>query len=200
MNKLLALAALAALPSCTFHVYLHQDPPPASPGASQSQAVHAEAIATPGSVSGIVLDADGSPVLARVAVVRASGSHARTSNEDGSFHFEGIDWPESVLHVSTEDGRVGIVPFVRTGTTGIQVRVRPGASVSIELRGEQALRCAVFQSDMRLEDFTLRPGSAARVVVPPGETRIQVYSGDSIRSEQTIRLAVGEQAAIAMES
>jgi hypothetical protein len=146
-------------------------------------------------VRGTVRDSDGRPVRATVAAV-ANGSKSVTTDQDGGFALADVPFDEFVLHASTEDGRVAIRTGIRCGMA-VDLVVAPGASMTLRLAGRDTIRCALFQGEVRFEDFTLRSGHDARVVVPPGEIRLELYDHASTALERTVRMETGGHEEIA---
>lgn len=187
----LVLAVLVA-PACVVHIHVHE-----APRQTAAVAEHAPHSGHPtphdGSehVRGVVVDAQGRRVKARVAVVGKSGSYSSWSNDSGEFEVPSGSWPEAVIHANTEDGQVA-VQRVKRGESDLRLQLRPGSTLSIDLAAPQAVRCAVFAGELRIEDFTLRPGETAQVVVPSGAVRVQPYEGDRIHEERTLELATGD--------
>lgn len=126
-----------------------------------------EAFLDPPYVRGIVVDEDGSPVKARVAVVRENGSNSTTTT--GNFALPAPKLGSATLTATTEDGQIAW----KTITAGDEgpfalIAKQPGAFLELELRGGEDARVAVFQGDVRLHDLTLRPHKAQTLVVPVG--------------------------------
>jgi len=192
MRNLIALPALALLGACVFHVHVHEtrSAAPQVPGPRPAE-ITPIVPAPAGSVSGIVHGPDHKPVRARVAAVGDSGSVSTGTDEHGFFELADLHWDEIVLHASTDDGRLAVKP-VRTGTAVHVLVVRPASRLTVRFDGDADIRCALFQGSLRVEDFTLRPGQASRVVVPPGDVRVIVYRGDDTVAEQRVRVKAGE--------
>jgi hypothetical protein len=188
MKRVLLFPVVASLTSCVLHLHVHEAPKPGTPVASQAP----EATVPNDSIAGVVLDEQGDPIRARVAAVFPSGSLAVGTDDEGRFELSGLPSTDLVLHASTVDDRVSVRTQVTLGERGIELVVRPAAAVSIDLQEGEGIRCAIIRDGVRLEDFTLRPGKAQRVVVPPGEILIRIYEGDRVRSERTVRVDVGE--------
>lgn len=198
MSKVLGLFISLSLASCTLHVHIHEATKEGVPAAAvPSELAHPRGEA--GTVSGRVVDERGSPVQARVAAVGESGSISLGTDEDGTFEITGIHWKQVTLHASTKSGLVGFRPRVNPGTAGLDLIVRPGATVTIERSAPEDIRCAVFQQGVRIEDFTLRSGERIRVAVPAGEIQVQIYEGSSILGDATVALDAGSDRRIAFD-
>lgn len=180
------------LPACTFHIHVHEAP--RAPLAVEARSATGREGSVVNEVRGLVVDADGRPAHALVALVGEGGSWSMGTNSDGRFAFEDVpQWPR-IVHVTTEDGRVAIAPIAR----GAESRfvLQPGAMLALELSGRANARCAVFSGELRIEDFTLREGKPASVVVPIGDTRVHVYDGLRVLSERAVHLAAGETSSV----
>jgi len=145
---------------------------------------------TSGTITGVVVDDRGRPVRARVAIVSQSGSVSDSTDDRGEFRLH-TDGQDLVLHASTQDGRVAI-RAVNAGASDIELRVTQGGTILVDLAGPNDARCAVFADDVRIEDFTLRPGKPATVVVPAGDLLLHVYGQDDARQaiHQDVRVHV----------
>jgi hypothetical protein len=187
MQRILSALVLVPLASCAIDVYVHDERQPAT---SSPSAAHPAAVPT--TVSGVVHDASGRPVRAHVAAVGASGSISCGTDESGRFELANIAWREFGLSASTSDGQFGAVAGVPRDVHGIELTVRPGATLSIRVDGLASTRCALFQNGTRFEDFTARSGQPASVVVPPGEILVRLYDADTVHAERTTRLEVGD--------
>ena len=190
--KPLATLLVLLTPACVVHLHVHESreagpKPEAAQETSDGCAVR-----------GIVVDGQGRPIRARVAAVGAAGSVSTDTDAEGRFELSGIASDPFVLHASTNDDQVAVAPDVQDGASGVQLVVAPAAAVTLRLDGDSTSRCAVFQRDVRVEDFTLRPGVPYRVVLPAGDLRIQLYEGKEIRGQRDVRLGVGEHAEIAL--
>lgn len=200
----LALAAICGLvPSCVFHVHVHEAPREAQLAAGAPQAgSHAEpgpSEQVPNTVSGVVLDADGKPAEARVALVSSGGSFSTWTDPEGRFDLEAFaERSELAVHASTTDGRVAVQRVPARGEP-LRLVLQPGATLTVDLAATEDARCAIFRGDVRLEDFTLRAGESSRVVVPPGPIRVRLYQGDRIRVERETVVAQGETPSMRFE-
>ena len=197
MKSLAFLLACSLLPSCAIHVHVHEASEPVA-AASQGHAhtsSHNEA-----RITGIVRDTEGAAVEARVALVGAQGggSNTMTTQPDGRFALPEIRSPELALHASTEDGRAAVVRS-HPGARDVELVVRPGATLVIELAGREKARLAVFADGLRIEDFTLKQGDPATLVVPPGEVRLQLYDRDTVFVEREVSAAAGSRVKLRME-
>jgi len=139
-----------------------------------------------------VLDVQGRPVRARVAAIGPSGSMSCATDEKGRFGLTGLWWPEFALHVSTDDDRLAVQSGVCVGTKDLRLVPEPAAVATIHVDGAGTSRCALFHDGVRVEDFTLHAGKPARVVLPAGDIRVQIYEGDKILNESRFHLEVGE--------
>ena len=187
MQRILSALVLVPLASCALDVYVHdaREPAPAT-----APATH-ERTAT-GTLSGVVRNASGKPVRAHVAAVGVSGSISCGTDDTGLFELTNIVWPEFALTASTNDGQFAVLEGVGRDAHGIELVVRPAATLSIRVEGAASTRCAVFQNGLRFEDFTAHPGELAHVVVPAGELVVRLYNGDTIHAERTTRVEVGD--------
>jgi hypothetical protein len=145
------------------------------------------------SASGVVRDADGRPVRARVAAVGDSGSYSTGTSDDGAFALDGAHWPVFVLHASTDDDRVAILADVRAGSGGLELVVAPAGAIVVHADAPRDVRCALFRDGVRFEDFTLRSGNPARVVVPVGAVRVELYEPEGALAEREVEVALGEE-------
>jgi hypothetical protein len=189
--KSIAIMLLACpLSACVVHLHIHEAPKPAeAPAASASQE---------GLVSGVVLDAQHRPVGAHVSAVDAGGSSSVATDQMGRFAIPTYASTSIVVHASTADGRVA-VQSARTGARDLELVLGPGTTLVIDLAGGEHARCAVFQGALRIEDFTLRAGKPASVVVPPGALRVQIYEGDQVLGEQSLSAAEGLTKAVSFK-
>src|SRR5690349_4501368 len=185
----LLLAQLAA--SCTLHVHIHEAPAPA--------------VAQPASrwertVRGVVRDSSGAGVRAYIAAVRAEGggSNSTGTASDGRFALPEPGTPDFVLHASTEDGRVATARS-QPNDGEFELVLAPGATFVIELEGREKARCAVFAGGLRIEDFTLKAGTPARVVVPEGEQRVRIYEDSTVLQERHFSVPAGHTEEIRMQ-
>jgi hypothetical protein len=199
MKLVACLLASSLLSACTIHVHVHDDAERESAAARHAghlatQAQHgSQARATDDrTIGGVVHGADGAPVHARIAVVGKGGSMSTWTDKQGRFSFSELHWPEFALHASTEDGRIAVAP-AHPGEH-VELVLAPGGTLEIDLDGMEKTRCAVFSGDLRVEDFTLKSYSTVRVVVPAGDVRVELYSGDTTYEERTVRVARGETA------
>lgn len=142
---------------------------------------------------GVVVDVNGEPVAARVAAVGATGSSSMSNNAStGRFEIEAFP-NSSVIHASTPDGRVAVTPIPNSGDE-LRLVVETGAKVRIEMVGRvENCRCAVFRGEQRIEDFTLRADQSARVIVPVGSVRVELYADGKTLAERSIEIARGER-------
>ena len=63
---------------------------------------------------------------------------------------------------------------------------------TIRLDGMDKTRCALFHDGVRVEDFTLKAGTPARVVLPAGDIRVEIYDGKTIHGRRDLHLEVGD--------
>ncbi len=198
MKKHVLPLVLIPLGACAVHIHVHEAPKPAQEAAPAPAAAAAPAPKSGGSetvplvVSGVVVDDTGQPIRARVAAVGTSGSVAAGTDAQGRFELRDLHWQEFTLHASTDDDLLAIAAAVPAGAKDLKLVVRPAAAVSVRLEGEKSTRCALYQGGNRIEDFTLRPGKPARVVVPVGDVHVRLYDGDVIHAERDLHLAVGQ--------
>ena len=152
-----------------------------------------------GRLRGVVVDADGQPLRARVAAVGETGSAStRSDASDGRFEIEGFE-NASVLHASTEDGRVAVASIPGSGDE-VRLVVEPGAELKIDMVGrDENCRCAIFNGEQRIEDFTLRPGQMETLVVPGGSVRVLLYAGGDELAEHSVELTVGDSHALTID-
>lgn len=197
------LLASSFLSACAIHVHVHETPQPVATAASQpSGAGHGALPAghpATGVVSGIVRDAEGSGVKARIAAVGIQGgSYATSTSGDGRFDLDGVPFADLVLHASTEEGQIAVARS-HSGAQGVELVLRAGATLVVELGGPEKARLAVFADDLRIEDFTLKPGEPSTVVVPAGEVRLRVYQGDQVLEEREVSASAGSTVKIRMQ-
>jgi hypothetical protein len=189
IQSLLGATVLALLSSCTIHVHVHEDAPD---GPSVAVQPAAATIAST-SISGRVVDANGEPVYARVAIVRQSGSVSSWSGQDGQFDLQSFGGEQYVVHASTPEGLVAI-RAVQAGSSDVRLVLQPGAKVKVDYVGAENVRCALFQGEDRFEDFTLRGDRDwSQVVVPAGDVRVRIYTGDTVHAEREISVALGAE-------
>jgi hypothetical protein len=192
INSLLGATALALLSSCVIHVHVHEDASDAPPVAVQPAA----ATIASTSIRGRIVDANGEPVYARVAIVRQSGSVSSWSGQDGQFDLQSFGGEQYVVHASTPEGLVAIRP-VQAGSSDVRLVLQPGAKVKVEYAGADNVRCALFQGEDRFEDFTLRGGQDwSQVVVPVGAIRVRIYSGDTVHVEREMTVTRDEERSV----
>lgn len=147
-------------------------------------------------------DDEGKPLRARIAAVDPQGGSYSTSTDDqGRFALPAEAWMGSVftLHASTGDARLDVRSEVSYGTVGLELVVHPAASVTVRIERDGSARCAFFHRGARIEDFTLRNGKRARVVVPVGEVNVELYEGQRVYARRTIDLDVGEHLDLAFD-
>jgi hypothetical protein len=190
LKSLLGSTAPALLSSCVIHVHVHEDA--GTPVvAVESAAPKSVGNTASSSIRGQIVDANGNPVHARVAIVQQYGSVSSWSDEQGQFSLQS-DWSDHyVVHASTPEGLVAIQP-VDAGSSGLRLVLQAGAKLKVDYAGAENVRCALFQGDDRFEDFTLRgPQDWQQVVVPVGEVRVRIYTGDTVHAERAISAARG---------
>lgn len=142
-------------------------------------------------VRGIVRTADGRPVRARVAVVTSSGSVSTGTLEDGSFELtDGVE-RECVVYATTDEQFCAMVGGVQPGASGLELIVGQGGAIIVHSNQSKDVRCALFQGSTRFEDFTLRTGKPARVVVPCGTIRVQLYTPTDTVAEREVQIESG---------
>ncbi len=186
--KTLALALLLCLlPACVVHLHFHE-----APKTAEVQSPHSRSESRATTISGVVLDAQGRPVRAHVAAVGPArgGSNTVGTDDTGLFELPWYSGSDFVLHASTSEGQVAVQPG-RSSARDLELVLRPGMTLAIDLAGHEHARCAVFQGELRIEDFTLHAGKPANVVVAPGEVRVRLYEGDQIFEEQSLNAAEG---------
>ena len=188
MKDLACLAASTLLSACVIHVHVHEDAERAPEAARHAR--HAGAAARPVVVAGVVRDAAGSPVRARIAAVGEGGSWSSWTDDGGRFAVPEVWWPDFALHASTEDARVAIAP-ARAGQRDVVLVLAPGGKIEVRLEGVEKARCAVFVGELRVEDFTIEAGERSRVVVPSGEVRVRLYEGGKVYAERSFTVAQG---------
>ena len=200
MKSLAFLLACSLLSACAIHVHVHEAPEPAVVDASQTSGAghgalpathHASAV-----VSGVVRDTEGSGVQARIAAVGVEGgSYSTSTGADGRFDLTQVPFADLVLHASTEGGQIAVARS-HPGARGVELVLRPGATLVVELAGPEKARLAVFAGDLRIEDFTLKPGEDSTVVVPAGDVRLRVYQGDRVLEEREVNASAGSRVKI----
>lgn len=182
--RALALVVLSFLASsCVVHVHVHEAQrapdvaPPVPHEIARDSAKPNDTFRS--SVRGLVVDAEGRPVRARVALVAPNGGSTASTTDDGGRFAMLTPRPGTsfVAHASTDDGLVA-VRSIDAGEDDVRLVLAPGGAITVEYTGEEHMRCAVFQGDLRIEDFTVRPPThRSRVAVPTGEVRVRVYGG-----------------------
>ncbi|MCC7171365.1 MAG: hypothetical protein IT459_13035 [Planctomycetes bacterium] len=133
-------------------------------------------------------NSEGHPVRARVAAVTESGSVSTGTRDDGTFELTDAVWTKSVVYATTEDDCFAIATGVEPGATGIELVVSQGGAIVVHANQPQDVRCALFQGATRFEDFTLRVGKPARVVVPPGKVRVRLYTPTATIAERELHV------------
>lgn len=120
------------------------------------------------------------------------------TDENGRFELRSDRFAVTTVHASTEDGDVAVLAV--TSTDGdLRLELRPGSRLSLDLAAPESVRCAILDGELRIEDFTLRPGETANVVVPPGVLRVRLYDGDRIHDERRVELSAGDRRALRFE-
>lgn len=190
--KLFAPGLVLLLSSCTVHNHYHA---PAAPAATRSapspDRSHASGwTAQHGTVSGIVVDSGGNPTRARIAAVIEGGSNTTSTDERGRFTLR-TPSDHYVLNASTEGGLIALTRG-QSDSGVVELTLRPGGILVIDLAGREKSRCAVFAQNLRAEDFTLQAGREVRVAVPVGTVRVLLYEGNDVLAEQSFDIRVGE--------
>jgi len=185
LRSLTCATVLTSLSSCVFHVHVHEAPREKAIDTTQARMADTQPAesaertvsASVHRVHGSVVDADGKPVAARIALIGAAGgSYSMTLSEPRDFDLES-PFGAAVVIASTLDGRVA-VQRLRGGGQDVRLVLALGGSITIDFTSESDMRCAVFHGDLRIEDFTLRAKSdRTQVIVPVGDIRVQVYGG-----------------------
>jgi hypothetical protein len=143
------------------------------------------------SIAGVVVDADGNPVRARVSVVSVGGSSTTNASADGCFVFLGLADRDYVVCARTEE-RFVLAEGVRIGQEDLRlVPMRRGAVIEPRLRGRSECRLEVSSGETRVADFTLRSTASPRLLVPPGVVRLRFYGG-GLNEERELALREGE--------
>lgn len=189
MKVLTSLLLAPLLSACTVHFHIYEAEraaPPAQAVAASHSSAHTQLV-----VSGVVRDVDGTPIRARVAAVTESGSVASTTDDQGKFSLPLDSASDFVLHASTQDSRIA-VERSHAGASDVELALRPGGVLVIDMVGHPRARCAVFWDHLRIEDFTLRQGESVKVVVPEGELRVRLYEGDQVLQERQFDVGVGK--------
>jgi hypothetical protein len=162
-----------------------------------------------GVVSGRVVNADGEPCKAHVALVSSdSGSIGLGTAPDGSFEFSSAGMfghatmtGEIALFATTDDGRVAVLGAIGArdseDAADIVLTLEPGAKLSITLDGVyDSLRCRLLHDGVIFEDFTLRKNQPASEVVPTGPLLVQLYSDSGedlfVRDERALDPRAGD--------
>lgn len=155
-----------------------------------------------GLVSGRVVEASGSPVRARVAAVYASGSYSHTSDSQGGFRLGPLPEGRFNLKATTDDGRIGLLEGLELGgdesLAGLELALEQGATLELSFEGGSAdsYRCALFHGGARVDDFTLRRGETATVVVPAGRVPAQLYTGKAVWAAGEAELTPGQRSTL----
>jgi len=150
----------------------------------------------PGTIAGVVVDAEGRPTRAKVAVVRGSGSHSMGTKDDGRFEFADLQSGTYVVTATTAEAQVAVLGDVSAGSSSVPLpALSPGATLQVELRGRPSARLAVFLGELRVHDFTLRENKPVPVVVPPGELSVLLYDKD-LEDERRVALGRGDTEAL----
>jgi hypothetical protein len=188
------LLLIPSLSACAVHIHVHEAPKPAAVVQVEHPAAQDSSL-----VTGVVYDSEGAGVTARIAAVGSVGGGSSTTwtRTDGRFALPKVHFDQFTLHASTEDGRVAIAGS-KPGVSEFQLVLQPGATFVIALDGIDKARCAVFADGLRIEDFTLKNGTPATVIVPPGEHRVRIYEGDNVLQERHFTAKVGATEEIRM--
>jgi hypothetical protein len=117
---------------------------------------------------------------------------------DGRFEFALPRDVDAVLHGSAAGSLVGVL-IELDGGAPLTLALTPGAALDITLLGRERCRCAVFQGDARIEDFTLRSDRTSSVTVPVGDVRLVVYDGGETLDESMYTLERGDSESLALE-
>ena len=130
-------------------------------------------------ISGVVVDAEGRPVRAHVALVfqEGGGSYGTSTDESGTFTFEGIPQRPCVLTADTEDALAAAMPDVHVGigaTVGSVIPTKGAvipAAVGVDIGcGMMAARTSLVASD--LPDHLEGVRSAIERAVPHGRLHV----------------------------
>ena len=98
---------------------------------------------------------------------------------DGQFRFADVWQPTVAVTATTKDGRIAILPAVVRGTEDLTLpALEAGAILSLEMVGRPSARVALFDGDVRFEDFTLRDGKPQEIVLPARPVRVKLYGQD----------------------
>lgn len=153
-------------------------------------------------VTGRVVEASGTPARARVAAVYASASYSRTSDSQGSFRLGPLPEGRFNLTATTEDGRIALLEGLELegdeSLAGLELALEQGATLELSFEGGAAdsYRCALFHGGTRVDDFTLRRGESATVVVPAGRVPAQLYTGKQVWAVGEVQLGAGQRGAL----
>ena len=189
--QLLPLATLLLLGSCAG--VLDRPSRLDRPGRPAQQALQ------PGVVQGSVQDLVDRPVHAKAWLVSPGGSRSLELEGAAGFRFQDLPEREYVLTITTEDGRVAVLPGVRPGRPFELPPLTQGATLAVELRGPGRSRLSIEQAGQRVHEFTLRAGEPVEVVVPAGDLILKVY-GESLELQRSLSLRPGDTRRLAFDA
>ena len=148
---------------------------------------------------GVVVDADGSPLRARVHLVTSSGSLSTGTSPTGRFQFFDLRAKVYSVTVTTKDARIKVLPNVEVSSTPLRIEVvDQGSRLMLSASGKPGTRFAVSQGETNLFNFTNRDGKEVALVIPLGEVKVRLY-GDEFSEERTIDSAPNQETRIYFE-
>lgn len=148
-------------------------------------------------VVGRLVDADGHPLTGTVWTVRQSGGGSTSvGGQRGEFRVPAIDPDDFNVTVQTTDGLFATGLGALASAEPITVVVcQPGAWLELSNTTDSATRVAVLHDGVRVLDFTLRPNSVSRQLVPAGAVDL-IFSAEPDRVHRTV-LEPGDEYALA---
>jgi len=148
---------------------------------------------------GVVVDASGQPLRAKVHLVTPTGSQSSTTSPDGHFQFFELRATSYSVTVTTKEGRIAVLPEVEVAPKPLQIPVvNQGSKLLLSVSGKSSMRWAISQGETWLFNFSAKEGKEAEVVVPEGEIGIRLYGGDYFE-DRTIMSTPGQRTSVEYE-
>ncbi len=161
-------------------------------GASES-AAHATGL------RGVVVDAAGQPLKAKVHLVTENGSQSTGTTTGGEFEFFQLRSNSYAMTVTTKDGRIASIPNVEIPSNYLRVPVlEEGSKLNLLVSGRQSLRFAISMGDTMLFNFSAGEGKESELVIPVGKVRVRLY-GKDYSEERLVDSSLGERTNIVFE-
>ena len=148
---------------------------------------------------GVIVDANGDPLRARIHLVTSNGSLSSGTLPDGRFQFFDLRAEVYSITVTTKDARIAVLPDVEVSSTPLRITVEDrGSRLMLAASGKPGTRFAVSQGETNLFNFTNRDGKEVALVIPLGEVKVRLY-GDEFSEERTIDSAPNQETRIYFE-